>query len=470
MRAPRCRCARRHHSTFNLCFTTHQQDDSQLLENPRTFEWEESGAQERHTFDQQMHGLLPGAMRSLREQRQDVRAKQKTLASETLEYKVLDARQLSIKVVMNSCYGALGAGEKSMLANVPIAKTITYLGRCIITECARYTTETYGFRVLYIDTDSTYVEIRNEELASNRDALMQFAFDLGKTLELEVSQHIRTHFAMVDADAFVLECEDVIRGLLIPSKKRYAARLYKTPTLRGKLLVKGLSIKRRDTCVVFQNLLSDILERAIDVTKRSDAKQIIITAMDSVFGQFKRGEVPIEMMATSKALRSSYAGTPPVHWCVAEKRRARGEVVRAGERVPFIFVVVPNERAVKTQGDRAEDPAYVKLKGLQVDYAFYVTSQLRGPVEQLLEPFWVGAPNYLLEWTQRLRGQPSIRSFFAPKAAPARRTAGVAVDDDAAETVAAIPVADDDERPMVKRGRFAAYDGIPCGIVDDDDE
>lgn len=359
---------------------------------------------------------------------------------------------------MNSAYGSLGAGEKSMLPHVPLAKTITYLGRQIIQECARHIEEAYGYRVCYADTDSCYVEVRNVELASNHEALMQFAFDMGATLEKAVSVHIRTHFQMVDVDAFVLECEDVMRGLLIPTKKRYCCRLYKSPTEKGKLLIKGLSVKRRDSCKLFQDTLSRILERAIDVRTRKDAKAIIIEELDDAFGRLLRNEIPIEQLATSKALRAKYDGIPPVHFVVAEKRRARGETVRPGERVPFVFIQVANERAVRTQGDRAEDPAYVIAHGIKIDHAFYLESQMRGPCEQLLVPFWPGVSNYLKEWMARLRGQRSIKSFFAavPSSKPAVATVLVAEDDD--DDVAPLPA---------KRARV--YDGIPCEVTDDSD-
>lgn len=444
---------------FNLCFSTHQQDDSQVLANPRVFEWIENNMQERHTFDQQMSGLLPGAMRSLREQRQGVRAQQKMLVDkDSLEFKVLEARQLSIKVVMNSAYGALGAGEKSMLANVPVAKTITYLGRCIIQECAHHVEETYGYRSVYSDTDSIYVEVRNVELASNHEAMMQFAFDMGATLEKAVSAHIRSYFHMVDGEAFVLECEDVMRGLLIPTKKRYCCRLYKSPTEKGKLLIKGLSVKRRDSCKLFQDTLSRILERAIDVRARNDAKTIIIEELDNAFGRLLRNEIPIEQLATSKALRAKYEGVGPVHFAVAEKRRARGETVRPGERISFVYVQVAHERSVRTQGDRAEDPAYVIAHGLKIDYAFYLESQMRGPCEQLLVAFWPGVSNYLKEWMQRLRGQKSIRSFFAVASPSVPVAAVVTLVDD-----------DDDVMPLpAKRARV--YDGIPCEVLDEDSD
>lgn len=400
--------------TFNLCFSTYQQDPTQTSAHPRTFSWIEHDRQETHTFDQYMHALLPQAMRDMREQRQAVRAQKKKEVDPTIQM-VLEARQLAIKVVMNSLYGSLGAGEKSALPCVPIAKTITYMGREIIKECARYTTTMHGFRCVYIDTDSTYIEVRNDALKDNPEGLLRYAFDVGSKLEKEVSEHIRQHFNMVDPEAFVLEHEDTIKGLLIPSKKRYCARLYKSPSEKGKLLIKGLTVKRRDAARLVQGLLERILQQAIDVRDKRDAKAIIVSEMDQAFGALERGEVPLEDLQTSKALRAKYEATPPVHWHVAEKRRARGETVKAGERVFFVFVKVPHERAVKTQGDRAEDPAYVREHPeLEPDGAFYIESQVRGPAEQLLSPFWPGVGAYLRQWQARFRGQGLVTNFFAP--------------------------------------------------------
>jgi len=441
--------------TFNLCFSSHQQDDSQVLEHPRTFEWEEHGHAERHTFDQHIHAVLPDAMRTLRVERQAVRTEQAVLDPDSIAWKVYQARQESIKRLMNSTYGSVGSAT-SMLAYVPVAKTITFLGREIIKQCAHYFESTYVYRVVYIDTDSTYVEIRNEELAGNYEALLKFAFDMGAKLEAEASQYIRTHFNMVDADAFVLEAEDVIRGLLLPSKKRYCCRLYKTPTEKGKLLVKGLSVKRRDSCKLFQDLLLRILERAIDVQDRKDAKLVIIEELEVIFTKMLNNDVPLELMATSKALRANYDNpTKPVHYYVAQKRIERGETVRAGERVPYVFVKVKNERAVKHQGMRAEAPDYVRdHPEVKVDFAFYIQSQLRGPAEQLLAPFWPGVVNFLKQWQSRLHGQQSITSFFAS---------------------APLPTADEYDEPILKRARMGAMavtgaaDGVPCDICDDSD-
>lgn len=403
---------------FNLCWLTHSQDDTQISPSLRRFEWVENGCSERHAFDQCIDGLLPRAQRDLRSKRQAVR---RELATETdeLRKKVLDAQQLSIKVVMNSIYGSTGAGEKSMLPNVPIAKTITYLGRSVIKECAAYVERAYGYRVIYIDTDSTYIEIKNVDLAQNSDALLRFAFELATSLQADVSRHIREHFSMVSAETFVLEAEDIIRGLLIPSKKRYCARVYRTlpdkSIVKGKLMVKGLMVKRRDSCKLFQGLFSRILEQAIDVENRQMAVDIIRAELDATFSSLKNGDVPMDLMTTSKALRATYEGTPPVHWFVAEKRRARGEVVRPGERVPFVFVVVKNEKAVKLQGDRAEDPAYALQHGLKIDGAFYIDSQITGPAHQLLVPFWPGVIDFLNEWKAKFRGQHSIKTFFQPR-------------------------------------------------------
>ena len=444
--------------TFNLCFWTHQQDESQNSEHPRTFEWIENGAKQRHTFDQQLPGILPCAMRKLREQRVAVRKLQKTVASDTLRYKVLEAQQLSIKVVMNSAYGTLGACERSMLANLPLAMTITYLGRCIIKECARFVEANWhGFKVIYIDTDSNYIKITHPDGLTDQTALLEYAFKMGPLMEKVVSQHIREHFGMVDAQAFVLEAEDVMWGMLQPSKKRYCYRLWKNPTTKGKLTIKGLSMKRRDQCPFFQDLLTSIIEEAIDVRQRQDAVKIIQTKLVAAFEQLRDNTVSFELLTTSKALRASYNGTPPVHFVVAEKRRARGETVRPGERVPFIFFKPLAGTVVRTQGDRAEDPKYAQEHGLKIDGGFYIDSQLTGPADQLLAPFWPGVNKLLLEWKKRCNGQLGIMDFFS-KAPLAVATTAVAAD----------ATADGDANEF-KRRRTCKNDFAPCEINDDSD-
>jgi len=37
------------------------------------------------------------------------------------------------------------------------------------------------------------------------------------------------------------------------------------------------------------------------------------------------------------------------------------------------------------QGDRIEDPAYIKKNNLELDYEFYITNQIMNPVKQVLD-------------------------------------------------------------------------------------
>ena len=44
----------------------------------------------------------------------------------------------------------------------------------------------------------------------------------------------------------------------------------------------------------------------------------------------------------------------------------------------------PRNRKI-LQGDRVEDPTYMKENGLDLDYEFYITNQIMNPVKQVLD-------------------------------------------------------------------------------------
>lgn len=69
---------------------------------------------------------------------------------------ILDARQLSKKLIMNSCYGFLATQS---LPCKQIGETVTAKGREMIERTRAYIEENYAnARVIYGDTDSVFVD------------------------------------------------------------------------------------------------------------------------------------------------------------------------------------------------------------------------------------------------------------------------------------------------------------------------
>jgi DNA polymerase delta subunit 1 len=80
--------------------------------------------------------------------------------------------------------------------------------------------------------------------------------------------------------------------------------------------------------------------------------------------------------------------------------RDPGNKPKAGDRIPYVYHKV-NEDPIPVgtykngkpkfkkrtilQGDRIEDPEYVRKHNKEIDYKFYITNQIMNPVKQVLD-------------------------------------------------------------------------------------
>jgi DNA polymerase I len=127
--------------------------------------------------------LLVGVFRDLRVQYFKKLSKDKSLSKEDLE--VYDAVAQAVKVILNGTYGVLGA-EAFQLFCLPVAESVTAVGRFIIQETKKYT-ESLGLQVVYGDTDSLYVVNPSKEQQSK---IIKFAQE-NYNIDLEVDKEYR---------------------------------------------------------------------------------------------------------------------------------------------------------------------------------------------------------------------------------------------------------------------------------------
>jgi hypothetical protein len=70
--------------------------------------------------------------------------------------------------------------------------------------------------------------------------------------------------------------------------------------------------------------------------------------------------------------------------------REPGNKPTSGDRIPFVYVVNPNKKAL--QGEKIETPTFIRDNKLQIDYSFYITNQIMKPLLQLfglvLDDIW----------------------------------------------------------------------------------
>lgn len=97
-------------------------------------------------------GLIPTIVGHLISERKRVREVQKKYKKGTVEWLVLEERQLALKISANSMFGFTGAGKQGKRPIIEVAMSITAIGRELIGFVNKYVEEKYGADVVYGDS------------------------------------------------------------------------------------------------------------------------------------------------------------------------------------------------------------------------------------------------------------------------------------------------------------------------------
>jgi DNA polymerase elongation subunit (family B) len=341
--------------------------------------------------------IMPSILQELLKARKDTR-KQIPLTPDDFMKNVLDKRQLAYKVTANSLYGQLGA-KTSTFYEPDIAASTTATGRLLLTYAKRVVEECY--EDTDIDTKYGKINVKSDYIYGDTDSVFfKFAL-LDKTtgepilghqaleLSIEIAQsacHTVSKFLKQPHD---FEYEKTFMPFCLLSKKRYVGIKYETDPNKGKRNEMGIVLKRRDNAPI----VKDVYGGVIDILMKECNVQKAIEYVYKCLQDLVDGQVTIDKLIITKSLRSFYKNPQQIaHKVLADRIAARepGNKPTSGDRIPFAYIVQSNKKAL--QGEKIETPTYIKEKGLQLDYSFYITNQIMKPLLQLfglvLEDIW----------------------------------------------------------------------------------
>jgi len=332
------------------------------------------------------------------------RTKEAQAAAEDDELEaLLNQRQLAIKMLANSLYGLFGA-TCSFLYAPNIAAAITQRGRADLYQMTWIATSAfaeYGTEVLYGDTDSIFVLLRNVET-------IEEAAQIGLNMAAYITAHMRRTYT-TDAPQYnilTLAFEKVFRRLLLLAKKRYAGLKYiyskKTSKLtadpeEGVPVMSGLESKRRDVTLMIGETVEDIIALLLDY--RYSSEQNLVRAREFVWQTLVRplldGSMNPYYLAITKQLRDlpdQYrARNPgralPIHVQLAERLTVRAggkdgvNAPRSGDRLAYVV-----ERGSGPVSGRAEDPVYVLENNIPIDTSYYLDNHIKKTVLRIFGP------------------------------------------------------------------------------------
>lgn len=346
-------------------------------------------------------GIVPSILEELLDRRQATRAKMKNADDE--EYRVLDATQLALKILLNSFYGYSGY-SRARLYSLTLASAVTSFGRENILRTKKLIEEDImeiiindgralkkddkswgkriGLSVVYGDTDSVFVHLLDEKLTFEEAQLV------GNSIANTVTDSLVKPMELV-FDSFA-------RRAIFIAKKRYALLILERTAqgMKEKIKVKGMETVRRDWCGLTTKTVERVLELVLKEGKVDDAVELVkdtinrIRSMESAKDSELFDDMILTRQFTKKA--QSYKNRQP-HITVVEKLERRGIIANVGDRIPFVILAGKGMFV-----DRAEDPEYAKEKNLPLDVDYYVNKQILPPVERILADF--GVTGEMLRW------------------------------------------------------------------------
>ncbi|KAM3727658.1 DNA polymerase zeta catalytic subunit [Dirofilaria immitis] len=262
-------------------------------------------------------GLMPVMLEEILNTRVMVKKAAENYKKDRHLSRILDARQMALKLIANVTYGYAAANFSGRMPCVEVADAIVSKGREVLERAIKLVDEgTYGSsRVIYGDTDSMFVVCPGVSRTE--------AFDIGKKIADDVTR--------TNPSPIKLKLEKIMHPLILESKKRYVGMSYENINdIEGIFDAKGIETVRRDSCP----LVSKILEKALRLLFTNDINGMV-RYLDMQLSNLSK--LPLSDFIFSREYRKSYAESAVVaSKLIAEKRKAvcpRYEP-EVGERVP----------------------------------------------------------------------------------------------------------------------------------------
>ncbi len=341
-----------------------------------------------HRFRKSPDGFFKRILSSLIRRRREIKREMKSHEYGSASYKLLDIKQQTLKVLTNSFYGYMGWNAARWYCR-ECAEATTAWGRHFIKTSAKIA-EDMGFSVLYGDTDSIFVSKNGLSIEELKDEVEKLINKLSTELPIQI------------------EVDEYYRSIFFVEKKRYAGISFD-----GRLIVKGLEVRRGDWCELAKKVQKEVIEIILKEKDPEKATQLV----KEVISEIKEGKIDLNDLVIYKSLtkKPSRYESMQAHVKAAMKARELGIIYPVGSKVGY--VVTKGGGGI---GDRAYpidliedfDGESLKIKTRsgyeikRVDKDYYINNQIIPAVLRILERFGYS------EAALKGSAQMSLDSFF----------------------------------------------------------
>ncbi|KAF7128823.1 hypothetical protein CNMCM5793_003732 [Aspergillus hiratsukae] len=313
--------------------------------------------------------LLARMLAEILETRVMVKTGMKVDKDDKVLQRLLNNRQLALKLIANVTYGYTSASFSGRMPCSEIADSIVQSGRETLEKAIAliHSVERWGAEVVYGDTDSLFVYLKGR----TRDE----AFDVGEEIAKAVTD--------INPHPIKLKFEKVYHPCVLLAKKRYVGFKYEHRNQKEpEFDAKGIETVRRDGTPAEQK----IEEKALKLLFRTADLSLVKRYFQKQCAKIMQGRVSIQDFCFAKEVRLgtySERGLLPPGAMISTKKMVedpRSEP-QYGERVPYVVVTgAPGSRLV----DRCVAPETLLHDAqLELDAEYYITKNIIPPLERI---------------------------------------------------------------------------------------
>ncbi len=330
--------------------------------SPETLNCTCCSEEEAHTspdglrFCSKKKGIVPEVLANILHHRAILKRQMKSLDRNSDEYRYAYARQYAFKIIANAFYGMLRYVRARWYCRECAAATTAWERFYIkgVIEKA----EREGFNVLYSDTDSIFIELKDR---TEKDALA-FMDGINKSLPKDME----------------LELEDFYtRGVFVAKKsgKAGAKKKYALLSRDGHIKIRGFELVRRD----WSEIAKQTQRRVLETVLRDGSVDKALKIINDVVEGLRAKRVPVSDLVIYTLLRKDvedYKAVGP-EVAAAKKGIARGLDIKEGYMIGYVITGKGGSIS-----DKAELADYVEEGDYDPDY--YINNQVLPAVEKIL--------------------------------------------------------------------------------------
>lgn len=329
-------------------------------------------------------GVMPSMLEEILNTRLMVKQCMKNYKQDKALLKLLDARQLGLKLIANVTFGYTAANYSGRMACVEIGDSIVHKARETLERAIKMVNDTkkWGARVVYGDTDSMFVLLKG--------VTKEQAFKIGH----EIAEAVTAS----NPKPVKLKFEKVYLPCVLQTKKRYVGYMFESPEQTQPVFdAKGIETVRRDGCPAVSKILERSIKLLFDTRDISQVKQFVQRQCVKVLD----GRASVQDLTFAKEYRGAGAYRPGACVPALELTRRmmaydRRREPRVGERVPYVIVYgmpgLPLIQLVRRPMEVLQDPS------LRPNATYYITKQILPPLARIFQLIGVD----VFSWYQEL--------------------------------------------------------------------